>query len=64
MVYFHEQRAITPEGMVWYEPLWNLEGDIMVLNNVTKLHKTLIKIIQLKRAEVIGLKYVQTDGQG
>ena len=34
-VNFHIQRAITPESMVQYEPLSNLEEDIMVLKNVT-----------------------------
>ena len=46
MVNLHKQRARTPEGIMGYGPLSNLtERDIMVLNNVTKFHKILIKII-------------------
>ena len=53
MVICLEQRAIALKGMVKYEPLWNLkkttimelEENIMVLNNVTKFHKILIKTI-------------------
>ena len=48
MMNFHKQRAITPEGMVQYRPLSNFKKDIMVLNNVTKFHKILIKTIQLR----------------
>ena len=44
---FHKLRAITPLSMVPYRPLSNLE-DILVLNNVTKFHKILIKTIHLK----------------
>ena len=40
---FHKQMAITPEGMMWYGPFY-----IMVLNNVTKFHKVLLKTIQLR----------------
>ena len=43
MVNFLEKRSITPESMVPY-----VEGDIMVLNNVTKFQKILIKTIQLR----------------
>ena len=45
MVNFHKQRSITAESMVRYGPLSNLKKDIMVLNNVTKFHKILIKSI-------------------
>ena len=45
MAKFHEQKAITPEGI--YITMLELEKDIMVLNNVTKFHKILIKTIQL-----------------
>ena len=48
MVNFHKQRAITTENLVQYEPLSNLKKNIMVLNNVTKFHKILIKNIQLR----------------
>ena len=50
MVNFHKQRAITIESMVRYGPLSNLKKTscmIMILNNVTKFHKILIKDIQL-----------------
>ena len=47
-VNFHKQRAITHESIVRYRPLSNLEEDIMVLNNVTKFHKILIKTIRLR----------------
>ena len=47
MMNFNEQRAITPESMVQYGPLLN-EEDIMVLNDVTKFHKILIKTIRLR----------------
>ena len=47
MMNFHKQRDITTESMVRYEPLSILK-DIMVLNNVTKFHKTLIKNIGLR----------------
>ena len=44
-----------------------LEEDIMVLNNVTKFHKILIKTVQLLRADAVGVTYrctyVHTDGQ-
>ena len=48
MVNFPKQRAITTENMVRYGPLWNFEEEIMVLNNVTKFHKILIKIFELE----------------
>ena len=38
MVNFHKQRVITTEWTIN-----ELEEDIMVLNNVTKFHKILIK---------------------
>ena len=57
----HEQRAITPEGMVQYGPLCKSRKNIMILNSVTKFHKVLIKIIQLQwRADVSGAKYGRT----
>ena len=34
--------------MVSYRPLSKLEEEIMILNNVTKFHKTLIKTIRLR----------------
>ena len=47
MVNFHKQRAITTERMVRYGPITIIElEDIMVLNNVTKFHKILIKSIR------------------
>ena len=46
MVNFHKQRAITIESMVRYGPL--LEEDIIVLNNVTKFKKILIKNIRVR----------------
>ena len=50
-VNFNKQRAITAEkhGAIW--TIIELEEDIMVLNNVTKFHKILIKSIQ--RADII-----------
>ena len=44
-VNFHKQRAITT-GAIWI--IIELEEDIMVLNNVTKFHKILIKNIRLR----------------
>ena len=44
MVNFHKQRAITTKkkpGAIW--TIIELEEDIMVLNNMTKFHKILIK---------------------
>ena len=43
MVNFHKQRAITTERTII-----ELDEDIMVLNNMTKFHKILIKNIQLR----------------
>ena len=43
-VNFHKQRAITAKLKVGYGLLLNLKN-IMVLNNVTKFHKILIKNI-------------------
>ena len=47
-----------------------LEEDIMVLNNVTKFHKILIKSIRLREGTSFGQKYVckyvrmvRTDGR-
>ena len=48
---FHKQRAITDESMVRYPDMdhyGTVEEDIMVLNNVTKFHKILIKSIRLR----------------
>ena len=49
---FHKQMAITTESMVRSGgAIWTiiqLEEDIMVLNNVTKFHKILIKNIGLR----------------
>ena len=45
---FHKQRAITTESHVRCGPLSNLKKDIMVINNVTKFHKILIKNIQVR----------------
>ena len=47
----------------------DLEKDIMVLNNVTKFHKILIKSIQLRERTSFGQTYVRkyvctNDGQG
>ena len=47
MMNLNEQRAITPESMVQYGQL-SKEEDIMVLNDVTKFHKNLIKTIRLR----------------
>ena len=47
MVNFHKQRAITTESMVRWTII-KLEEDIMVLNNVTKSHKILIKNIRAR----------------
>ena len=47
-VNFHKQRAITTESLVRYRTIIELEEDIMVLNNVTKFHKILIKNIRLR----------------
>ena len=44
MVIFCKQRTITPEGNVPYE----LEEEVMVLNNVSKFHKIPIKSIRLR----------------
>ena len=43
-VNFRQQRAITTESMVIWTII-ELEEDIMVLYNVTKFHKILIKYI-------------------
>ena len=52
---FHKQRAITLESLVRYGPL-----DIMVLNNVTKFHKILIKNIRVRERTTSGQTYVRT----
>ena len=44
-VNFHKQRTIKP-GAIW--TIIELEEDIMVLNNVTKFHKILIKNIRVR----------------
>ena len=47
MVNFHKQRAITRKhGAIW--TIIKLEEDIMILNNVTKFHKFLIKKNQVR----------------
>ena len=38
-----------------------LEEDIMVLNNVTKLHKILIKTIRLRERRLLGVTYIRMD---
>ena len=43
MVIFHKHRK---QGAIW--TIIELEEDIMVLNNVTKFHKILIKNIRLR----------------
>ena len=47
-VNFHKQRAITAESMVPYGPLSHLKKTSWYLNNVTKIHKILIKTIPLR----------------
>ena len=42
---FHKQRTITTESILRYMTIIELEEDIVVLNNVTKFHKILIKKI-------------------
>ena len=46
----NKQRAITPEGMMQYRPFLNLKKTLchIILNNVTKFHKILIKTIHLR----------------
>ena len=68
MVIFHKQRAVTPEGIVRFGPLSKLTSwyltiikiDIMVLNNVTKFHKILIKTIRLRERTSLGQTYGRT----
>ena len=48
MVNLHKQRDITLESMVLYGPIIKFDEDIMVLNNVTKFNKILIKNIQVR----------------
>ena len=48
MVKFHKERAITLESLVQIWTIIELEEDIMVLNNVTKFHKILIKNIRVR----------------
>ena len=48
MLNFHKQRAITTDSMVWYKTIIELEVDIMVLNDVAKFHKILMKNIWLR----------------
>ena len=48
MVNFHKQRAITTEKQDAIWTIIELEEDIMVLNNVIKFHKILIKNILLR----------------
>ena len=58
-VNFHKQWAITTESLVRYGPLSNLKKTLMVLNNVTKFHKILIKSIQFRERTSSGQKYVR-----
>ena len=59
---FHKQRAITADSMVRYGPLSSLKEDIMVLNNMTKFHKILIKSIRLReRTSLDRRKYGRTN---
>ena len=63
---FHKQRAITTESLCDMDH-YRLEDDIMVLNNVTKFHKIMIKSIRFRERTSSGQTYVrkvQTDGQG
>ena len=48
IVKFHKERAITVESLVQKWTIIELEEDIMVLNNVTKFHKILIKNIRVR----------------
>ena len=56
MVNFHKQRAITPICTII-----ELEEEIMILKNVTKFHKILIKTIQLREWTSLGMMYIQTQ---
>ena len=60
MVNFHKQRAITAESLVRYGlTIIELEEDIIVLNNVTKFHKILIKSIRLRERTSLGQTYLR-----
>ena len=65
MVNFQKQRAITAKSLVQYGPLSNLKT--IVLNNVTKFHKILIKSIRFREGTSSGQtcvrKYLRIDGR-
>ena len=48
IVNFHKQMPITTESNVRYGPIIKPKENIMVLNNVTKFHKILIRSIRLR----------------
>ena len=48
MVTFHNQMAKTPEDTGVIRTIIEIEEDIILLNNMTKLHKVLIKTIDLE----------------
>ena len=66
MVNFHYQMATTPEDTGVIRTIIELGEDNILLNNMTKFYKVLIKTIQL-RERALGVThwqtYVQTDGQ-
>ena len=66
MVNFHNQMAKTLEDTGVIRTIIELEEDNILINNMTKFHKVLIKTIRL-RERALGLThwqtYVQTDGQ-
>ena len=48
MVSFHNQMAQTPEDTGVIRTIIELEEDNILLNNMTKFHKVLIKTIRLR----------------
>ena len=48
MVKFHKERVISLESLVQIWTIIELAEDIIVLNNVTKFHKILIKNIRVR----------------
>ena len=48
MVNFHNQMAKTPEDTSVIRTIIELEEDNILLNNMTKFHKVLIKTIRLR----------------
>ena len=48
MVKFHKEKVITLESLVQIWTFIELEDDIIVLNNVIKVHKILIKNIRVR----------------